>query len=169
MKNVLMVIAQRMFRDEEYAEPKEVLEDHGVNVVTASERAGHCEGKLGMEAEASVSVADAEALDYDAVVFVGGPGASAFFDDPASHALARTAFDNGRVVAAICIGPSTLAHAGLLDGVQATAFESQRADLIEQGALWTGDSVTVDGRIITANGPAAARRFGEAIAEAIGV
>ena len=168
MKNVLMVIAQQMFRDEEYAEPKEVLERRGVTVVTASEQVGPCSGKLGMSAEATERVADVDALDYDAVIFVGGAGASAYFDDLAAHALARTALDNGRVVAAICVAPSTLAHAGMLDGVHATAYESQRADLIEHGALWAGRPVVVDGRIITASGPAAARDFGEAIAEAIG-
>ena len=74
-----------------------------------------------------------------------------------------------RLLAAICIAPTTLAHAGLLDGVRATAFPDREDDLRAHGAVWTGAPVTVDGRIITGNGPEAAADFGEAIAEALGV
>lgn len=166
MKKVLMVIAPETFRDEEYAHPKEVLESRGAEVITASTRAGTCTGKLGMTAEATVAVAEADALDYDAVVFVGGAGSEVFFDDPFAHALARAARENNRVLGAICVAPSILARAGLLNGWPATAFESQKEDLEAHGALWTGDAVTVEGRVITASGPDAARDFGRAIADA---
>ena len=169
MSNVLMIIAPSVFRDEEYAEPKRVLESRGAHVVTASVSPGQCIGKLGLVAHAEMSVAQAEQQAWDAVVFVGGGGASVFFDDPVSHTLAQDSLDNGAIVAAICIAPSTLARAGLLRGVNATAFISQKDDLIAHGALWTGSRVSVDGRIVTANGPEAATEFGEALAQLLGL
>ncbi len=169
MKTVLMVIAPETFRDEEYAHPKEVLESRGAKVVTASTRTGECVGKNGMVAEATVTVAESDALDYDAVVFVGGAGAKIYFDDPFAHSLARAARDEKRVLGAICIAPSILARAGLLKGWPTTAFESQREDLEAHGAIWTGDAVTVEGHVITANGPEAARDFGNALADALGI
>lgn len=169
MKTVLMVIAPVNFRDEEYAHPREVLERRGARVVTASTRTGTCEGKLGMRAEATLSVAEADATDYDAVVFVGGAGSQVFFDDPYAHALARAARVNKRLLGAICIAPSILARAGLLSGWPATAFPSQQEDLEKHGAVWTGEPVTAEGLVITANGPEAARDFGIAIAEALGI
>lgn len=169
MPDVVMVIAPEIFRDEEYAEPKAVLEGHGANVVTASVAPGECIGKLGLRAQASLSLHEAAARDWDAAVFVGGAGAQVFFDDPDAHRLARQTLDRGAVVGAICIAPSVLARAGLLSGVSATAFPSQQADLETHGALWTGDPVTVDGRIATANGPEAAIAFGEALAELLGI
>ncbi|MRR13421.1 hypothetical protein EG835_13430 [bacterium] len=169
MARVLMVIAPETFRDEEYAEPKAVLESLGATVTTASRAAGSSTGKLGMTAVATLGIAEADASDYDAVVFVGGSGASVFFDDPSAHTLARSAFDHGLVVAAICIAPSILARAGLLDGVRATAFPSQLDDLVAHGAVWTGAPVEIDGAILPANGPDAARDFGRAIADALGL
>lgn len=169
MTQVLMVIAPRMFRDEEYAHPRDVLVSRGAEVTTASTLPGTCHGKLGMTALATVGIADVAPADYDTVIFVGGGGAEVFFDDPAAHALARGALEAGLVLGAICIAPSTLAHAGLLRGVRATAFASQKDDLIAHGAVWTGAPVEVDGRIITANGPEAARAFGERIAAALGL
>lgn len=169
MKSALLVIAPEMFRDEEYAEPKRVLEGYGVEVTTASTHAGEASGKLGMTATATTTVAEATDRSWDAVAFVGGPGASVFFDDADAHRLARHTLEGGDVLAAICIAPSTLAHAGLLDGVRATAFPSQEGDLKAHGAVWTGAPVEADGRIVTANGPEAAAQFGERIAALLGV
>lgn len=169
MSKVLMVIAPTMFRDEEYALPREILLKAGADVVTASTESGVCTGTLGMKAEATIALAQADPDDYDAILFVGGSGASVFFDDPYAHSLAKHALEDMRVVGAICIAPSILARAGLLDGKRATAFESQEPDLVEHGALWTGEAVTVSGRIITANGPKAAHDFGTAVAHALGM
>lgn len=167
--DIVMVIAPTVFRDEEYTHPLAVLESRGAHVVAASTVPGECVGKLGMKVFASISVADAADTPWDAVVFVGGAGASVFFDDKDAHRLARDVAARGAVVSAICIAPSTLAHAGLLTGVQATAFPSQESDLKAHGALWTGEPVTVDGRIVTGDGPESATRFGEAVADALGL
>ena len=169
MKSVLMVIAPQQFRDEEYARPRAILEERGAWVETASTRPGQCHGKLGMATKADLALRDADPADYAAVIFVGGGGAEVFFDDSAAHKLAQAMHEAGKVVAAICIAPSVLAHAGLLTGVSATAFSSQEEDLRAHGAIWTGKPVTVDGTIITANGPEASRLFGRAVAEAIGL
>jgi protease I len=164
-----MVIAPKVFRDEEYAKPKAILERRGAKVATASVTPGECIGKLGMKAQAELSVTDAAEREWDAAIFVGGGGAEVFFDDPAAHDLARSALEGNKILAAICIAPSVLAHAGLLEGVHATAFSSQEGDLRGHGALWTGAPVTIDGRIITANGPEAADEFGQAIGDALGL
>ncbi|MDZ4168538.1 MAG: DJ-1/PfpI family protein [Coriobacteriia bacterium] len=167
MKSVVMVVAPSVFRDEEYAEPKAVLEASGATVVTASTSAGTVTGRFGLTAEATVSVADAALGVWDAAVFIGGAGASVFFDDPDAHGLARRTLAAGGVIGAICIAPATLARAGLLQGIRATAFTTQRDDLTARGATWRDDPVVVDGHIVTANGPEAASAFGHAIASAL--
>ncbi len=169
MADVVMVIAAEGFRDEEYALPRAVLEAAGVRVETASNCVGRCVGRFGLEADATLDVATAAGREWDAVVFVGGPGADVFFEDPAAHALARRVLSEGGVVAAICIAPATLARAGLLDGVRATAFPTVTDDLVIRGARWSDAPVVTDGRIVTGNGPEIAREFGIAITDALGV
>lgn len=169
MRSVLMVIAPEVFRDEEYAVPKDVLEIRGASVTTASTHVGEAIGKLGMIAFATETVAQARTTTWDAVIFVGGAGSSVYFDDADAHRLAHDTLAREAVLAAICIAPSTLARAGLLEGVRATAFPSQRDDLVEHGAIWTGEPVTVDGLIVTANGPDAAGEFGDAVADLLGL
>ncbi|MEI8240520.1 MAG: DJ-1/PfpI family protein, partial [Actinomycetota bacterium] len=103
MPSVVIVIAPTVFRDEEYAEPKAILEAHGAQVTTASVAPGECLGKLGMRAVATVSVSEAASRQWDGVVFVGGAGARVFFDDPDAHELAHHQLDRDAVLAAICI------------------------------------------------------------------
>jgi protease I len=169
MREVLMVIAPSWFRDEEYEEPKAVLEEHGARVTTASTQAGPAMGRYGCRAHVDVALCNADLSRYAALVFVGGEGAEVFFDDPDAQAAARKALDLGQTVGAICIAPSILARAGLLDGRRATSFPDRQTDLEEHGATWTGRTVEVDGAIVTANGPDAAHEFGETIAALIGI
>lgn len=163
-KRVLMVIAPENFRDEEYREPREVLEALGWKVEVASTSLREARGMLGMTAKPDLLLEQAEDQDYDAVVFVGGSGSSCYWDDPRAHALARRMHEAGKVVGAICIAPVTLANAGLLRGKRATCWPEVQERLRQQEALYTGNPVEVDGRIVTGSGPHAARAFGETLA-----
>lgn len=166
---VLMVIAPRDFRDEEYARPREILESAGYTVTVASRSRETARGMLGMRVQPDLLLSEARAADYDAVVFVGGSGAQTYWDDPQAHHLAQEAAAGGKVVAAICIAPVILARAGVLDGKQATVFDppSLYAELTAHGATCTGASVQRDGQIVTASGPQAAEDFARAILAAL--
>jgi protease I len=72
-----------------------------------------------------------------------------------------------KIVGAICIAPVTLANAGILTGKKATVFESETKKLKDKGANCTRKNVERDGKTITANGPKAAKEFGETIAKAL--
>ena len=166
-KRVVMVVAQRDFRDEELLEPKALLEQAGAQVTVASSSLEPATGALGAKVTPDVLLKDVDAGEYEAVVFIGGPGAKEYWDDRTAHRLARQAVERGSVVAAICIAPVTLANAGLLDGKKATVWRTESGRLRAQGADYTGAAVEVDGRLITSNGPEAAEDFGKAIAEAL--
>lgn len=72
-----------------------------------------------------------------------------------------------KIVGAICIAPVTLARAGLLKNKKVTTYSSTINDIKSAGAKYTGNDVERDGNIITASGPAAAQKFGEAIVKAL--
>ncbi len=161
-----MIIAPENFRDEEYFEPKKVFQDEGFEVVTASRRSGEVKGMLGKKAVAGMRLADARPEDFDAVVLVGGSGASAYFEDEYVHSLLRRFVEAGKVTGAICISPNTLANAGLLEGKNATVYgdDESIANLKEHGCNYTGLDITIDGNIITASGPKEAKEFGKELA-----
>lgn len=166
-KSILMVIAPENFRDEELLEPKDVFENAGALVTIASKGTDSAKGSYGALVTVDLDIKEVNAEDYDAVVFIGGSGSSVYFEDETAQNLAKEAYEMGKVVGAICIAPSILANAGLLEGKRATSFPSEEKNLAGHGAVYTGSSVEQDGRIITGNGPNAATEFGQKIAEAL--
>lgn len=166
-KKAVLIIASQRFRDEEFLQPKRILEEGGVEVTVASSSLETATGMLGAKAKPDILLQDVRVDDYDAVVFIGGSGASEYWSNPVAHAIAREAQEKGKLLCAICIAPVTLANAGLLEGKRATVFESEIGKLKAKGAIYTGSGVEKDGNIITGQGPAYASEFGEVILSAL--
>lgn len=163
---VLMVIAPESFRDEELLVPRQAFLAQGWQVDTVSTRIGKAVGMFGASEPITRTLDDIIVDRYDAIVVVGGMGSIAHLWHSASlHRVLHAMTDQGAVVSAICISPVVLALAGLLSGRQATVWETpeSREALRQAGAHYTGDTVTVDGRVVTGNGPDAAAPFAEAV------
>ncbi|HOV22058.1 MAG TPA: DJ-1/PfpI family protein [bacterium] len=158
---ILMIIAFDQFRDEEYAKPRKILENSGYKIVVASYKTGIAKGMLGSKVKVDISLEDVKVNEYDGVIFVGGSGASVYFNNQTTLKIANEFYNKGKIVGAICIAPVILANAGLLSGKKATCWPSYEKTLKEKGAVWSDKNVEVDGSIITGNGPAAANEFGE--------
>jgi protease I len=167
MKKAVMIIAENNFRDEELFEPKEILQNAGIEVKVASTNLNPAKGALGASVKPDLLVSKIKPGDFDALIFVGGGGASQYWSDPLAHKLAKEALSLNKVIGAICIAPVTLAKAGLLKGKKATVFSSEAGQLKAAGAIYTGKNLEKDGNIITASGPFAAKEFGEEIKKAL--
>ena len=166
-KRIVMVIAKNKVRDEEYAEPRKVLEGEGAAVTVASSSLTLADGMLGMKVKPDVLIGDVQEKDYDGIVFVGGGGAKEYFDSPVAHRLAREFFEHGKLTSAICIAPATLANAGVLKGRKAKSFPYSEAALRSHGAVVTGQDVSAYGKIVTGVSPEAAKKFGQKLVEVL--
>lgn len=166
MAKVLSIIAPEKFQQVEYLESKKALESIGHEVVTS------CSHQMAFDKndqryKVDILLDEVMEDDFDAVLFVGGPGSHAYFDDPDCHSIARAFYDAGKPTTAICAAPVILGRAGLLKRKRATCFPHETQVLIDSGADYTGAHVEKDGLIITADGPDSAYDFGLAIAEAL--
>lgn len=166
-KSVLMVIARKDFRDEEYQKPRQILEEKNIRVSTASSSTSPSTGVKGLTVTPDLLLDQVDANNFQAVVFVGGGGSREYFHNVKAHALAREMFEASKTVAAICIAPVILANSGILKGKRATVFPSETKSLIAGQAQYTGTEVEKDGNIITANGPDAAENFGRVLLAAL--
>ena len=167
-KKVLMIVAPVNFRDEELFVTKRVIESRGARITVASTHAGEVRGMLGGIAKVDLTLSEVNPGRYDAVILVGGSGARVFWDNQQVHSLLRRAYQKGAVVGAICISPVTLCRAGLLKGRKATVWGGVSRLLKPCGARYTGRPVEVDGHVVTANGPSAAKPFAKAILRLMG-
>lgn len=172
-RKIAMIIAFREFRDEEYFIPKNNLIRAGFSIDTVSTSTGQAIGVGGNDAQVNVLVENLNVQDYDAVLFIGGAGAVKYINDDKFHRVAQETVKAGRVLGAICIAPTILAKAGVLKGKKATVWsgpmEKKTIKILEQeGADYQEESVVVDGKIITANGPMAASQWAEKIIRVLG-
>jgi len=168
-KKIAIIIAFNNFRDEEYFIPKQVLEMGGNKITTVSSQLGKAIGTYGGEVTIDIILEDVDVDKFDAIIFAGGSGALAYLENETCLKIAKDTVSKNKVLGAICIGPAILAKAGVLSGKKATVWSSpldkSAVKILEQGkAVYENSQVVKDKNIITANGPEAARRFGETIA-----
>lgn len=167
-KKIAMIIAPKNFRDEEYFQPKVMLQAQGAEIHTiADSKEEEATGMKNGKAKIDTSLDKASAAKYDGIVFVGGLGASKYFNNKKILDLAKEAVAAGKVVGAICIAPSILANAGVLSGKKATCFPSEKGNLEKAGAQVLNKPVVTDAKIVTATGPEAAMDFGRELVKAL--
>jgi 4-methyl-5(b-hydroxyethyl)-thiazole monophosphate biosynthesis len=104
--------------------------------------------------------------DYDMVVLPGGlPGSDYLDNDSRIKELLIKMTNSEKFTAAICAAPKVLSNAGLLDGKRATCYptvlETNKKTNI------TGESVVIDGKVVTSRGPGTAMDFALSLIEVL--
>lgn len=171
-KNILMIIASKNFRDEEYFIPFELFQKQGAKIITASSVKGEIIGIEGGEARSTLTLKEVVAKDFDAAVFIGGDGAKEYFNNNDAHKIIQDIINTKKVLAAISIAPVILARAGILKGKMATVWSSivnknGKKELEKAGCTVSEKRVVQNEKIITADGPSVAKEFAETIIKAI--
>jgi len=168
--SVLMVIAPNDFREDTTITPKEELEQKGITVILSSTTLDEATGVGGSKLKPQIKISEAQVKDYDAIVIAGGRGVKEYlWGDQELISLVQEAYQNNRLVAAICFSPVILAQAGILKDKQATVFDDPDSisELENNGVIYVNDSLVVSGKIITARDPASAQEFVTAIWQAL--
>lgn len=166
-KKVLMVVSPINFQDKEYNDSREALENVGALIKVASIQGGVAKGASETEVKIDLTVNEVNVEDFDAVAFIGGSGMVEIINDESLQVLAKKFYEAEKLTTAICVAPAILAKAGILKEKQVTSWDGAKEDLEKGGAIYTGDAVIQDEKIITGIGPEAAKEFGEKIAEAL--
>jgi len=165
-KKILFVVAYEGYQQVEYLVPKTILEDSSFQVITASNMQGTAIAKDGSTTTVDLLTKEVNVADYDAIFFIGGPGALEHLDNEESYNIIRHVQAAQKPFGAICVSTRILAHAGVLQGKSATGWDGD--DLLggiyqQHGVNYIKEDVVTDGLIVTAVGPKVAQEFGEAI------
>lgn len=167
-KKIAIIIAFKDFRDEEYFIPKEAFEKKGAEVETVSTKKGTAIGTEGGEVKINMTIGELDVMNFDAIIFIGGPGALKELDNEESYSIIKESLMREKILAAICISPVILAKSGVLSGKEATVWSSaldrEAIQILRANdVIYKDQSVVADGNIITADGPQSAKKFAEAI------
>jgi SagB-type dehydrogenase family enzyme len=162
-KKAVLIVPPAQFADAEIANTQRIFTEAGVTPVVASSKIGVLQGAFGGIVASEITLDKVLVDDYDAVIFIGGPGAADYFSNTVALKIVREASDKKKVIAAIGSAPMILANAGILRGIRATGLPQQREQMKKAGAQYTGSAVERDGLVITANDSSVAVQFARAI------
>ena len=163
------VLAEDNYQELELWYPLLRLREAGAETfVVGTGSAEQYKSKLGYPVRVDIAADRVRADEVDAVIIPGGYAPDRMRRYPAVLQLVRQAFEEGKVVAAICHAGWVLVSAGVLPGKTVTAVSDIKDDLINAGATYVDREVVRDGNLITARVPADLPAFCRAIIAAMG-
>jgi len=166
-KKVLLIVAHKGYQPIEYGEPKQILENAGFQVVTASNKPGVATATNDSTTTIDIVLDRVNVDNYAGIIFIGGSGCLEHLDNEVSYRIIRKAVKDYKLLGAICVAPRILAKAGALNEKNATGWDSDSLlpGIYEQYNVSYLPKVNVvtDDITITATGPNAAKDFGKEI------
>ena len=154
MKKVYMFLANGSEEIESLI-PVDVFRRGAVEVKTVSiTGTEYVEMSHGVLLKADMKFEDADFSDADLLMLPGGlPGATNLNEHDGVRNALKEQYSQGKLVAAICAAPLVFGSLGIVKGKRATCYPGFEKYL--DGAEYTHELCTVDGNVVTGEGPAA--------------
>ena len=164
----IAVLAADLYQELEIWYPLLRFREEGAETVAVAAEAGKTyASKKGYPVVADLSIADAHAKDFDAVVIPGGWAPDTLRQDMRMLDFVREMDEAGKIVAAICHAGWVLCSADILRGRKVTCFKAIKDDMVHAGAEYVDQEVVVDGNMISSRMPADLPAFCREISKAL--
>jgi protease I len=147
-KTIAFLVAPEGIEQVELTEPWQAVQDAGGTPRLVSTDSGTVQGFQHLDKADTFNVDDTvdgkSAADYDGLVLPGGVANPDYLRmQPAAVTFAKSFFDAGKPVAAICHASWTLVEADVVRGRRMTSWPSLKTDLRNAGADWVDEEVVV--------------------------
>ena len=155
------------FEETEAVAPIDLLRRAGVEVLTVGLQSKHITGGHGICLQADITVEEMDLTSLEMIVLPGGLGGVASIRScrKAMDAIAY-AHQSGKLIGAICAGPTVLADLKITDGKKVTCYPGCEEDM--GAALVAEDAACVtDGTVITGTSAGCAIPFALALIAAL--
>ena len=155
------------FEETEAIAPLDLLRRAQIPTVTVGVTGKTVYGSHGIGIEADILLQEMDLTDLDMIVLPGGLGgvASVRASQEAMEAL-KFAWENNKLVAAICAGPTVLADLGITAGKNVTCYPGCESG-ISDATLVSNVPCVRDGNLITGTSAGCAIPFGLALISAL--
>src|SRR4030042_6375902 len=164
----VVLLAENLYQDLEIWVPYYRLKEEGAEVTLVGSGSSRTfTGKYGYPIEVDKEAKEIDMLKYDGVVIPGGYAPDMMRRYPEMVKIVKEAYQEGKVIAAICHAGWMLVSAGILKGKKVTGFFAIKDDLINAGANYVDQEVVRDGNLITSRQPADLPAFCREIIEAL--
>ena len=155
-----LVLLATGFEEIEAVTIVDILRRGNITVTTAGFKPNSTQGAHKIKIIPDKSVDEVSANEFDAIICPGGsPGYINLRKDSRIIQIIKNAYNQNKLVAAICAAPAVLSDARILEDKNCTIYPGMENELIKGGGNPKPDNVVVDGNIITSKGPATALEF----------
>lgn len=157
-QTVAFLVAPEGIEQVELTEPWKAVEQAGATPRLVSTKSGEVQAMNHLEKadtfNVDVTVDDATVDDFDALVMPGGVANPDFLrTQETAVAFARSFFEAGKPVGAICHAPWTLVEADVLEGRTLTSWPSLQTDIRNADGTWVDEEVVEDTGFVTSRNP----------------
>ena len=161
---MVYIILGTGFEEIEAVAPCDILRRGGVEVKFAGIGGTLIKGGNGITVQADCTVEEMDLENMELIMLPGGMGGvrSILGSEAAMNAV-RYAYENGRLVSAICAAPTILAKLGITDGKHATVYPGMEDQM--GSAMMEAVNAVRDGKVLTGRAPGAALDFGYMLLE----
>lgn len=155
------------FEETEAITPIDLLRRAGVEVTTVGLNGKTVVGSHKIPVVADTTIEETGFENLEMIMLPGGLGGVASCRAcPAALDALKNAWNAGKLVSAICAGPTVLADLGIPEGLNATCYPGCEGQM--GGARMVADAAVVeDGRLITGTSAGCAVPFGLALIKAL--
>jgi protease I len=169
-KKALLIIPPERFNEDELFQPKEALENAGIDVTIASTKVGEITGDYEGKVNAEVIFSETPSSNYDVIAVIGGSGTIDYlWENETLIDYLKQAHEQKILVTGICAGSVTIVKTGLLSGRTATCYpvDVMIRALKDNNVEYVVQHVVTHDDIITSDGPNGARAFGQSLVKAL--
>jgi protease I len=157
-KRLAFLMANEGVEQVELTEPWKAIEEAGGTPELISLESGNVQAFNHLDKadtfNVDKTVDQADETDYDALVLPGGvANPDVLRTNERAVAFARSFFEAGKPVGAICHGPWTLVEADVVRGRTLTSWPSLKSDIRNAGGTWVDEEVHVDKGLVTSRKP----------------
>lgn len=163
---MVYVFLAKGFEELEALAPVDVLRRANIEVKTVGVTGKQVRGSHGISVNCDITINEVVFQDIDGIILPGGlPGTTNLEADETVQKFIDYAYENGKIIGAICAAPMILGHKGLLRGKNAVCYTGFEKELV--GAHILDRPAVRDGNIVTGWGAGGAMEFALAYLEAI--
>jgi deglycase len=157
-KKIAFLVANEGVEQVELTEPWKAVEEAGATPELISIEPGKVQAfnhlDKGDKFDVDRTVDQVEASEYDALVLPGGvANPDILRTNEEAVAFARSFFEQGKPVGAICHGPWTLVEADVVRGRALTSWPSLKTDIRNAGGEWVDEEVHTDRGLVSSRKP----------------
>jgi len=163
----IAILVENLYEDLELWYPALRFREAGAEVTMIGSGDETYTSKHGYPVRADTQAENVRAVDFDAVIIPGGYAPDHMRRHPAMIDLVRDAFEQGKIVAAVCHAGWMLASADIVRDKRVTCFASIKDDMINAGGRYEDTEVVQDGNLITSRMPDDLPAFCRTIGEAL--